>query len=139
MEPGLIRSNARRWLPLLIFLGLTAGCGDYTDAATRIAYDIEAGVDHLGKEAGAKYSIRHKTPSKAGECVGPYIVQLDKVGALVIWCRDETGKTVSSHSTSYHARFVDTPQTYILEKPASSTLTIDIERRGSRAVVTSVR
>jgi hypothetical protein len=59
------------------------------------------------------------------------------VGALVIWCKDESGKTVSSHSTSYHARFVDTPQTYILEKPAGSILTIDIERRGSRAVVTN--
>lgn len=114
-----------------------AGCDTFTDAATRVAYDIEAGVDHLGKEAGTRYSIRHNTPSKAGQCVGPYTVQLDKVGALVIWCKDETGKTVSSHSTSYHARFVDTPQTYILEKAAGSTLTIDIERRGSRAFVTN--
>jgi hypothetical protein len=65
-------------------------------------------------------------------------VQLDKVGALIIWCKDETGTTVSSHSTSYHARFVDTPQTYILEKPAGSTLIIDIERRAGRAVITSV-
>jgi hypothetical protein len=126
-------------LTALVFLAATAGCDAFTDAATRIAYDIEAGAGRLGKEAGAKYSIQHKTPSKSGQCVGPYTVQLDKVGALVIWCKDETGKTVSSHSTSYHARFVDTPQTYILEKPAGSTLTIDIERRSSRAVVTSAR
>ncbi len=126
-----------RWLPLLAFLALTAGCDAFTDAATRIAFDIEAGAGHLGKEAGGKYTIQHKTPSKAGECIGPYKVQLDKVGALIIWCKDETDKTVSSHSTSYHARFVDTSQTYILEKPAGSTLTIDIERRGNRAVVTN--
>jgi hypothetical protein len=126
-----------RWLPLLLFLAAAAGCDAFTDAATRIAYDIEAGAGRLGKEAGATYSIRHTTPSKSGECVGPYKVQLDKVGALIIWCKEETGKTVSSHSTSYHARFVDTPQTYILEKPAGSTLAIDIERRGSRAVVTN--
>ena len=124
-------------LTLFPFLTLTAGCDAFTDAATRIAYDIEAGAGYLGKEVGARYSIRHHTPSKAGECIGPYTVQLDKVGALVIWCKDETGKPVSSHSTSYHARFVDTPQTYILEKPSGSTLTIDIERRGSRAVVTN--
>jgi hypothetical protein len=127
-----------RWLPFLLLLAVVAGCDAFTDAATRIAYDIEAGAGRLGKEAGAKYSIRHQTPSKSGECIGPYTVQLDKVGALIIWCKDETGKTVSSHSTSYHARFVDTPQTYILDKPARSTLTIDIERRGSRAVVTNV-
>ena len=40
-------------------------------------------------------SIRHKTPSKSGECVGPYTVPFDKVGMLVIWCTDETGMTVA--------------------------------------------
>jgi len=125
-------------LPLLIFLAAAAGREAFTDAATRIACDIEAGAGWLGREAGTQYSIQHHTSAKAGECIGPYMVRLDKVGALVIWCKDETGKTVSGHSTSYHARFVDTPQTYILEKPAGSTLTIDIERRGSRAIVTNV-
>jgi hypothetical protein len=124
-----------RWLPLLAFVALTAGCDAFTDAATRIASDIEAGAGRLGQEAGARYSILHNTPSKSGECTGPYKVQIDKVGALVIWCKDESGKTVSSHSRSYHARFVDTPQTYILEKPAGSTLTI--ERRSSRAIITN--
>lgn len=122
---------------LLIVFAAVAGCDAFTDAATRIAYDIEAGEGRLGREIGARYSIRHHTPSKAGQCTGPYTVQIDKVGALVIWCYDETGKTVSSHSTTYHARFVDTPQTYIREKPAGSTLTIDIERRGNRAVITN--
>ena len=138
-ELGVIQPTTRHWLSLLVFLAAAAGCDAFTDAATRIAYDIEAGAGRLGKEAGAKYSIRHKTPSKSDECIGAYTVQLDKVGALVIWRNDETGKTVSRHSTSYHARFVDTPQTYILEKPAGATLTIDIERRGSGALVTSVR
>ena len=132
----MIGFNTTRWLPLLLILA-AAGCDAFTDPATRLACDIEAGESRLGKDASAKGSIRHKTPSKSGECVGPYTVQLDKVGMLVIWCKDETGKTVSSHTTSYHGRFVDTPQTYILDKPAGSTLTIDIERRGSRGVVTS--
>ena len=52
--------------------------------------------------------------------------------------KDETGKTVSSHSTSYHARFVDTPWTYLIDKPARSTLVIDIERRGNRPVIINV-
>ena len=124
-----------RRLAFLLFLELTAGCDAFTDAATRIAFDIETGAGRLGKESGARYSIQHHTPSKASECSGPYSVQFDKVGALVIWCKDEAGKIVSSHSTSYHARFVDTPQTYILEKSAGSTLTIEIERRASRAVI----
>ena len=84
---------------LLLSLTLMTGCDIGTDAATRLAYDIEAGTNRLGKEAGAKYSIEHKTPSKAGECAGPYTVQLDKVGAIIIWCRDAAGKTVASHRT----------------------------------------
>lgn len=66
-------------------------------------------------------------------------MQLDKVGALVIWCKDAAGATVSSHSTSYHARYVDTPQTWLLEKGAGSTLKIVMERRGARAVITAVQ
>ena len=123
---------------LLLALVAAAGCDFFTDAATRLAYDIEAGAGRLGREDGARYSIRHITPSKPGECDGPYTVQLDKVGALIIWCRDATGRTVSSHSTSYHARFVDTPRTYILEKPAHAPLIIDLERRGGRAVIADV-
>jgi hypothetical protein len=122
-------------LALAVFL---VSCDAFTDAATRLAYDIEAGAGHIGKGEGARYRIQHHTPSAAGQCTGPYVVQFDKVGSLVIWCKDEAGKTVSSHSTSYYARFVDTPQQYILEKPAGSTLTIDVERRGGRAIIANV-
>jgi hypothetical protein len=128
-----------RCVLIFLFFATLAGCDAFTDAATRLAYDIESGAGRLGGDSGARYSIQHVTPSKAGECVGPYTVQLDKVGALVIWCKDATGGTVSSHSTTYHARFVHTPQTYILDKPAGATLTIDIERRGGRPVIIDVR
>lgn len=126
------------WLPPLVYFALTAGCGVWTDAATRLASDIEAGESRLGREGGARYTIEHRTPSRPGECIGPYTVQLDKVGALIVWCKDESGKTVSSHSTSRHSRFVDTAQTYVLDKPARSTLSIEIERRAGRAVIANV-
>ena len=127
------------WLLLLISLSTVTGCDVATDPATRLAYDLEAGTGRLGREAGATYTVQHKQPSKSGECIGPYKVQLDKVGALIIWCNDASGQTVSSHSTSYHARFVETPQTYIVEKSAGTALTVDLERRNDRAVVTNVR
>ena len=127
------------WLLLLIFLTAVTGCDVATDPATRRAYELEAGTGRLGREAGATYTVQHNQPSKSGECIGPYKVQLDRVGALIVWCNDASGHTVSSHSTSYHARFVETPQTYILEKPASTVLTIDLERRNGRAVITNVR
>ena len=123
---------------LFVFLVALSGCGVFTDPATRIAFDIEAGASRLSAEEGASYTIRHAEPSKSGECTGPYKIQLDKVGALIIWCEDADGRTISSHSTSYHARFVDMPKTYIVDKPARSVLLITIERRHDRAVITGV-
>jgi hypothetical protein len=124
---------------LLALLFAAAGCDALTDAATRIAYDIETGEGRLGRADGSKYHIEHHTPSARDQCTGPYKVQFDKVGALIVWCYDDAGRTVSSHSTTYHHRFVDTPRTWILDKPAGSMLTIDLERRGGRAVIADVR
>jgi hypothetical protein len=128
-----------RWLLFFISLTTLTGCDVATDPATRLAFELEAGTGRLGREAGATYSVQHNQPSKSGECIGPYKVQLDKVGALIIWCNDASGNTVSSHSTSYDARFVETPQTYIVEKPAGTALTINLERRIGQAVITNVR
>jgi len=121
-----------------VFLTAMAGCGFGTDAATRFASDIEAGANQLGSEDGATHSIRHDTPSKSGECAGPYKAQLDQVGAMIIWCEGTAAEAVSSHSMSYHARFVDTPQTFLLDKAAGETLTIELERRSGHAVITDV-
>jgi hypothetical protein len=128
---------ARCRLLVLLPVLLLAGC--ITDAATRLAFDIKAGAARVGPADGASHVVEHRTPSRARECVDRYTVQLDKVGALIIWCMDGTGTTVvSSHSTSYHNRFVDTPRTYILEKGARETLLIRLERRQGRVVIAEV-
>jgi len=125
---------------LLIVLSvfLLSGCDYFTDAATRIAYDIESATRELRHE-GDRYTLYHAVPSRRGECDGPYKVQFDKVGALIVWCRDETGEVVASPGTSYHRRFVHTPETYILDKAAGETLVIELEKRDGRVVIIDVR
>jgi hypothetical protein len=124
-------------LPIFLLLAAITGCDVLTDAATRLAYDIKDGAGKLGREAGARHTIQH-TPAMADECSGPYTVQLDKVGALIVWCKDSAGNTLASGSTTYHARFIETPKTYIVDKAAGATLLIEIERRNGMAVVTNV-
>jgi hypothetical protein len=119
-------------------LGLLAACAVPTDPATRLAADIENGAGRLRAQEGATDSVHHETPSRPGECDGPYKIQLDQVGALIVWCKDAAGKVVSSHSTSAHAP-VETTQTFIVEKGAGETLIVDLERRGNRAVITEMR
>jgi len=121
---------------LVAVLGL-AGCGVFTDAATRLAYDLESAARSL-KQPGDRVSLRHEIPSRRGECEGPYTVQLDTAGALVFWCRNDHGEVVASPGTSYHRRFVETPDTYYLHKEAGEALVIELERRGEKAVIVGV-
>ena len=123
----------------LFFFAALFGCSGFTDAATRLAFDLEAGVKRLGREEGASYTLQHVTPSKAGECSGPFRVQFDRVGALIIWCKDDRGETLTSHSTSYHSRFVETTLTFIVDKPAGSPLLVHLERRNGRPHIVDVR
>ena len=112
-----------------------SGCSGFTDPATRLAYDLEEASGELGPNEGARLTAVHATPSAAGECEGPYRVQLDQVGALFVWCRDARGATVSSHSTTYHGSYVDTPRTIMVDKPAGTPLRIELARRSGRATI----
>lgn len=123
---------------IVLLLCAIAGCGDLTDPATRLGADLVAGASRLGSEEGAVSLVRHAMPSRAGQCTGPYKVQFDAVGALIVWCQDERGNTVSSHSTTHHAPHVDTGRTLILDRPAGAVLTIRLERRNGRALIVDV-
>jgi hypothetical protein len=119
----------------LLFL---AGC--WTDPATRLAHDLESASGRVGASEGATLELVHRVPSKSGECTGAYRVQFDQVGALIVWCKDAAGQTtVSSHSTSSHRRHLDTPATIIVDKTAGAALVIQLERRGGRVRIASVR
>jgi hypothetical protein len=119
---------------------LLAGCSNFTDASTRLAYDLEEGAKGLGSDQGARTTVVHRTPSREGECTGSYKVQIDKAGAMIVWCYDASGsEVVSSHSTSYHNRFVTTPQTFILDKGAGEPLMIELERQGGQVLIADVR
>jgi hypothetical protein len=133
------RRPARGGSAAAILAATLAACGVVTDPATRLAADLEDGADRLALQEGATDAVHHATPSRPGQCDGPYKVQLDRVGAMIVWCNDAGGNTVSSHSTSSHNRAVDTLQTFIVDKGAGETLIVDLERRGGRAVITGVR
>lgn len=144
MTPGRRKSvtragSAAAVLAAALGAAALAGCGVATDPATRLAADLADAADRLPLRDGATDALHHATPSRPGQCEGPYKVQLDKVGALIVWCKDAAGNTVSSHSTSSHSRAVDTADTFIVDKGAGETLIIDLERQDGRAVITGVR
>lgn len=132
--------NQKRIIALLLLplLWLSA-CNLLEDPATSIGFTIESEVTHLGSTEGAHYTIRYRPPAKLAADGGSYSVQFDKVGALIVWYLDANGKVTESATTTFHARFVVTPQTYKLDKPGNAVLLIDLERRGGKAVIVDVR
>jgi hypothetical protein len=133
--------NRTRIQIALLFLPLlwSSACSLLEDPATSIAFTIESEVRHLGNAEGARYTIRYEPPAKLAANGDSYLVQFDKVGALIVWYMDANGKVTESATTTFYARFLVTPQTYKLDKPGNAALLIDLERQGSKAVIIDVR
>jgi hypothetical protein len=106
-----------------------AGC---TDAATRVAYDIEAGAK--GSQA-ERSTIAHRPKSWPDGCGGDYTLQLSRESSLVVWCSSEE----SSYTTNYHLRFVEVPETFKVYKRAGEPVLIVLERHDGRVIVKDLR
>jgi hypothetical protein len=121
-------------------VALAALLGACTDGATRIAYDIESGVEAFQRSGAAQYTIRHVPERMPDGCGEAYTVQFSANSSLVIWCRQSSdGKVTSSHATTYHLRFVKVPRTFKLDKAAGEATLIDLAKRDGSVVVTGVR
>lgn len=118
-----------------------ASCFGFIDAATAIAYDIEADAGRFARSGAASATIVHTPMSSRGGCKDDYRVQFSRASALVVWCRapGSTTATVSSHTTTYHLRFVDVPETIIVDKRHGESLSIDLARGAGKPVVAAVR
>ena len=121
-----------------------------TDAATRVAYDIESGSKKLGSAEGSRVEIRH-VPSRWPEgCAGSYTLHIGKGSAtadgngnfhinrdangLSVRCYNSSGNP-HAWGTTYHLRFVDVPEAVDIEKQGGAAAVIEVERRGGRAAV----
>jgi hypothetical protein len=60
------RASLRTFAAASTLILLLSAC--FTDAATRLAHDIEAGAGKVGRNEGSHYTVVHRVPSKRGEC-----------------------------------------------------------------------
>ncbi|MCC7081193.1 MAG: hypothetical protein IT530_11020 [Burkholderiales bacterium] len=126
-----------RILACLALVALLCGC---TDGATRIAYDIEAGVGAFRRSNAATYTIRHAPERIPDGCGEAYTVQFSANSSLLIWCkRSGDGQVTASHATTYHLRFVKVPRTFKLDKAAGEATLIDLAKKDGDIIVTGVR
>jgi len=112
--------------------------GLLTDAATRLAGELEDGAARARKSRDGRATIEHVPKPSPEGCADDYRVQLSQASLLVIWC-SSAGRVTSSHGTTSHLPAVDVPQTWIVDKRKGESLFVDLERRGDRVAVSAVR
>ena len=111
-----------------------------TDAATRVAYDLERGAKELRASSRRTATVDHAPRATPEGCSGPYTLQLSQASALVVWCQDSIGGPSSgSHITTYHLNYVVVPTTWIIHKNASEHALIDLRKDGDAIVVSGLR
>jgi hypothetical protein len=129
--------SARRALLASVASAAFVAC---TDAATRIAYDLEAGAKGLRSSAKETSTVDHVPVAAPEGCPGPYTVQLSRESALVVWCQEAIGAPSSgSHTTTYHLNFVSVPETLIVHKDAGEHTEIDLRKTGDSISVVGLR
>ena len=121
------------WITSLLLLSCS-------DAATRVAYDLEAGVKRFRKAPTVAATVEHSPKATPEGCPGGYTLQLSEESALLVWCQDSiAGPSVSSHTTTYHLNYVDVPRTLIIHKGRGQHVWFDLAKDGDRIVVTGLR
>ncbi len=138
---------------IAIIAGLTflSACNPVTDAATRLAHDLEAGAKELAKSGKNELEVEHRPVSSPEGISGDYTVLLQAVqssspasGTLAV--EAVGGKR---YGTSYHLNFVTVPKELNIRKARGGTTYLLLRKtgvhddgnlRGSKAIeVISIR
>jgi hypothetical protein len=114
--------------------------GACTDAATRVAFDLEAGAKKLGRSSDNTAVVDHAPTPRPEGCTGGYTLQLSQASALLVWCQDSIGgPSAASHTTTYHLNYVTVPQTLIIHKDSGQHALIELTREDGAIAVTGLR
>ncbi len=113
---------------LAVALGL-AGCDFMTDAATRLAYDLEREANALRKSGDSARVFTHTPKKSPAGITGPYTVRLVTRGTIQI------GK----YHTTYHLNFVEVPKTLRIQKADGEGFVVVLTRAGDTVQVAELR
>jgi len=133
-QPVILRRLTLAVLAALTFL--SAGC---SDGATRIAFELESAAADFRRSSDTTRTLRHMPETWPEGCDDAYTIQFSARSSLLIWCIPAIGeKATSSHTTTYHLRFVKVPKTYIVDKAAGKPTFIELTKVDGDVVITGV-
>ncbi len=119
-----------------------SGCGMImTDAATRLAFQIEDEVDALRESGATQRTFEHRPARWPEGIAGAYRVELRESsggtrGALIVM---ETHATAVHYHTTAHSNWVDVPATLVATHAKGAPTLVTIEMRGGKPVITALK
>lgn len=124
-----------------LLAAVSVACAGCTDAATRVAYDVETGAKALGASADGGLTVRHE-PSRFPEgCGGDFSLEIGRgrsgepdKGSITVKCAGP-----GLWYTTYHLNFVVVPSTVRAAKRAGEPVLIDLEKRGADIALVRIR
>jgi hypothetical protein len=132
---SVIRALRKRSLAVVL-VAAVAGC---TDAATRVANDLERGARQLRASRDSSLTVDHAPQQTPDGCPSGYTLQLSRAAGLLVWCQDSIGgPSTSSHITTSHLAYVQVPRTYIVHKRPGEHAFIELSRNGDDIDVTGL-
>ena len=130
---------------LAVLVLFVSGC---TDAATRLAYDLERAAADLRKSGEREATVVHRPKRSPEGCSGDYEVVLRRADkgpgegrSLTIGCVGSSNyrNLGYSYSTTYHLNFVRVPGELRSLKPSNQELTLTLRRDGEFIDVVAVK
>ena len=117
----------RRLILVLCLTVALTGCDFGTDAATRIAYDLERESAALRRSGETMRTFIHKPKPTPEGITGPFTLRLGR------------SLSISKYHASYHSNFVEVPTTLVVRKGDGEAFEIVLTRVGNRIEVTGLR
>jgi hypothetical protein len=129
-----------RLLLALAFVGFLAGCDDFlTDAATRLAYQIEREAKALRDSHETTRTFTH-TPKNSPEGVtGAYVVTFVAGPLGKGYLAFSKGSQEQWYHTSYHLRFVHVTENLKISKAEGGSFMVVLKRVGDGIHITELR
>jgi hypothetical protein len=130
-----------------ILVGVLVASSACSDAATRLAYDIEGGAAELCNGGHLVGRVIHKPRARPEGCAGAYVVTLQESlhhprsgGSLLVGCVGSPNYESFgySYSTTYHLNTVRVPRELHVEKPSGASVAVVLqymERRKTACVI----
>ena len=134
----------RRLLPRFAFASIaaiaTSSCILMTDAATRLAYDLEREAGGLRSSRATTRVFEHRPVGWPAGCQSDFDLMFGAAGDIAVRCVDKEHRPTTGvhHTTTYHLRFVKVPRALSVSRRNGARIRVTLRKQGDAIIVDAI-